>query len=62
MTLAEAQLLQANHTSLGIDEARSYLLNDDGTPKLILMSNGTVSNPSTSAYIRPVAVVTVNNE
>ena len=63
MTLAEAQLMQAAHTALGIDDNRYYLFDDDGTPKRIRMSNGIVSDLSNDyVYIRPVAVVTVNNE
>ena len=63
MTLAEAQLMQAAHTALGIDDNSYYLFDDNGIVKQMLMKNGAPSNPSNSAaYIRPVAVVTVNNE
>ena len=63
MTLAEAQLMQAAHTALGIDDNRYYLFDDDGTPKRIRMSNGIVSDLSNDyVYIRPVAVVTVNKD
>ena len=63
MTTAEAQLLQAAHTAMEIDGTRSYVIDDDGTPKQILMSNGTVSTLSNGdVYIRPVATVTINNE
>jgi len=63
MTLAEAHLVQAVHTALEIDATRSYVIDDDGTPKQMLMSNGTVSNLSTGdVYIRPVTVITVNKE
>ena len=62
MSTAEAQLLQAAHTALEIDGSRSYVI-DDGTPKQMLMSDGTVSNLSDGdVYIRPVAIVTINNE
>ena len=63
MTLAEAQLLQAAHSDLGIEDSYNYLFDDNGTVKQILMSNGSVSDPSSSAaYIRPVVTITVNNE
>lgn len=63
ITLAEAQLLQAVHTALGIADNRYYLIEDEGTVKQILMSNGTVEPPSAAvAYLRPVVTVTVNNE
>jgi hypothetical protein len=63
MTLAEAQLLQAAHSDLGIEDSRNYLFDDNGTVKQILMSNGSVSAPTSSAaYIRPVVTVTINNE
>ena len=63
MTLAEAHLLQAAHTDLSIDGTRQYLFDDNGTPKQILMSDGTVSTPgANAAYVRPVATVTINNE
>ena len=63
MTLAEAQLMQAAHTALGIDDNSYYLFDDNGTVKQMLMKNGAPSNPSTNAaYIRPVAVVTVNKD
>ena len=63
MTIAEAQLLQAAHTALEIDGTRSYVIDDDGTPKQILMSNGTVNTLSNGdVYVRPVATVTINNE
>ena len=63
MSTAEAQLLQAAHTALEIDGTRSYAIDDDGTPKQILMSNGTVSTLSNGdVYIRPVAIVTISND
>ena len=63
MTLAEAQLLQAAHSDLGIEDSRNYLFDDNGIVKQILMSNGNVGTPSSSAaYIRPVVTVTINNE
>lgn len=63
MTRSEVELLQAAHTALSIDGTRQYLFDDNGTVRQMLMSNGSVSNPSSNAaYVRPVAIVTVNNE
>ena len=63
MTHNEALLLQAAHTALGIDGSRKYLFDGNATVKQMLMSNGTVSIPSsTAAYVRPVATVTISNE
>ena len=63
MTHSEALLLQAAHTALGIANNRYYLFDDSGTIKQMNMENGKSSAPTVStAYIRLVAVVTVNNE
>ena len=63
MTLAEAQLLQAVHTDLGIEDTCNYLFDNGGTVKQMLMRNGSVNDPTSSAaYIRPVVTVTINNE
>ena len=63
MTRSETELLQAAHTALGIADDRYYLFDDDGTVKQMRMSNSTVSPPTAStAYIRPVATITINNE
>ena len=63
MTLAEAQLFQAAHSDFGIEDSRQYLFDDSGTPMQMLMSDGSVSTPSSNVgYLRPVATVTVNNE
>lgn len=63
MTGSEAELLQAAHTALNIADDRYYLFDDNGAVKQMRMSNGTVSDPAAStAYIRPVATVTINNE
>ena len=63
MTRSEALLLQTAHTALGIADASYYLFDDDGSVMQMRMSNGTVSNPSTNtAYVRPVATVTISNE
>ena len=63
MTRSEAELLQAAHADLDIADNHNYLFDDNGTVKQMLMSDGTVSTPTYStAYIRPVAVVTINNE
>ena len=63
MTSSEVELLQAAHATLGIDGTRNYLFGDGDTVKQMLMSNGSVSTPSSgAAYFRPVAVVTVTDE
>ena len=63
MTHSEVELLQVAHTALSIDGTRQYLFDDNGTVRQMLMSDGTVSNPSSNAaYVRPVATVTVSNE
>ena len=63
MTLSEAQLLQAAHAILEIDGTRKYLFDNDGTLKQMLMSDGSVSTPTTAAaYLRPVVTVTISNE
>ena len=63
MTSSEVELLQSAHSSLDIDGTRYYLFDDDDTVMQMLMSNGSVSTPSSgAAYFRPVAVVTVTDE
>ena len=63
MTRSEAELLQAAHADLDIADNHNYLFDDSGTVKQMLMSDGDVSTPTSStAYIRPVATVTINNE
>ena len=63
MTRSEAELLQAAHANLDIADYHNYLFDDSGTVKQMLMDDGSVSTPTSStAYIRPVATVTINNE
>ena len=63
MTSSEVELLQAAHATLGIDGTCNYLFDDSGTVKQMLMSNASVSTPSSgAAYFRPVAVVTVTDD
>ena len=63
MTYSEALLMRNARTTLGIDNSRYYLFDNEGTVQQMLMSNATVSTPSSNAaYVRPVATVTISQE